>query len=75
MNCISLTEVLVSTQDSSPSLDAVVQERILPLLKSCITDRSWRVRWTVGNNFGKLGAYDLSTEYVALATDSESEVR
>lgn len=74
-NCISLTEVLTSTQDASPSLDAVIQQRILPLLKSCIGDRSWRVRWTVASNFSKLSGYNLDEEYVGLTSDNESEVR
>lgn len=42
---------------------------------SCITDRSWRVRWTVASNFGSLTNFSLTSEYVSLLSDSESEVR
>ncbi|GMH85187.1 hypothetical protein TL16_g10151 [Triparma laevis f. inornata] len=74
-NCISLTETLTQTQKLGPALDAVVQQRILPLLKGCISDRSWRVRWTVASNFGSLTDFNLTAEYVSLVTDNESEVR
>ncbi|GMH76413.1 hypothetical protein TrST_g1962 [Triparma strigata] len=74
-NCISLTETLTKTQKAGPALDAVVQQRILPLLKGCIGDRSWRVRWTVASNFGSLTDFNLTAEYVSLVTDNESEVR
>jgi len=74
-NCINLTETLTKTQPAGPALDAVIQQRILPLLKSCITDRSWRVRWTVASNFGSLTNFSLTSEYVSLLSDSESEVR
>lgn len=32
-NCINLTETLTKTQPAGPALDAVIQQRILPLLK------------------------------------------
>mmetsp|Transcript_8561 Transcript_8561/g.24416 ORF Transcript_8561/g.24416 Transcript_8561/m.24416 type:complete len:595 (-) Transcript_8561:83-1867(-) len=63
--------------------DSVTKEKILPIILSLATDKSWRVRWPVADKFHEichtlgedLTASDLAPVYVKLLADSESEVR